>query len=481
MTALLTSGGFGICLFDAEGRVTALEGATTGWAPPVGASIGEANLFLGMIDSFAALRDSGESIEISGVSIGSDDARAVDVRIIRVADLNCFAAISTTASERNELQLRVSQIVRDNRLLEQKIREQQDKIVEQADLMRLFIRHVPAAVAMLDFNLEPMMLSQRWIEEFGDPSLGDDPDVSGSPLRVPHIDAALRLAMDTGITSARTERISQRGAVVWKRWEQTPWRRADRSVGGTILYFEDVTDAMRKDLRLRSQSKDLQNLNVEMRVLTRALASDLARPLQRIDDISKEAFDQITASSQRARIGEVRASVAHLKSMVAALRRYVETASRDFILTPFDIGEAVEMAAESLRGAIRAAGANVILHPTLSMNGDLRLMARVFELLLDNALKHAGGAPTITVDCIDDEGFIIVSVTDDGPGIPPHKHAQALEPFGRLESDAPVSDGMGLAKARKIVELHGGTLALDPGYELGLRVLINLPQDRASS
>ena len=49
--------------------------------------------------------------------------------------------------------------------------------------------------------------------------------------------------------------------------------------------------------------------------------------------------------------------------------------------------------------------------------------------------------------------------------------------FGRVTpGDSSVRDGMGLAMARKIVELHGGTLALDPRYELGLRVVINLPR-----
>ena len=143
--ALFKSGGIGLCLFDAAGRVTALEGAASVWAPPMGEPIENANLFLGMSETFATLRTSGESIELSSISLGAGDERALDVRVLWIEDLSSFAAMSTTASERNALQFQVSQIVRDNRLLEQKIREQQDKIVEQAELMRLFIRHVPAA------------------------------------------------------------------------------------------------------------------------------------------------------------------------------------------------------------------------------------------------------------------------------------------------------------------------------------------------
>ena len=111
-----------------------------------------------------------------------------------VEALICFAAFSTTATERNLMQAQVFQIVRDNRLLQQQVMDQQAKIVEQAGMMDLFIRHVPAAVAMLDDRLEPMMLSQRWIREFGDPASGEETGVARSPLHVPEIEAALGLA-----------------------------------------------------------------------------------------------------------------------------------------------------------------------------------------------------------------------------------------------------------------------------------------------
>lgn len=465
----------GLCLFGADGRVTATEGAADVWAPAVGAMIDDANLFVGMRETFEGLRAGGGSFLLSGVSIGSGDGRALDVRILWVADLEIFAAVSGTATERNQLQFEVSQFIRDNRLLEERVRKQSEKIAEQAEMMALFIRHVPAAVAMLDSNLDPMMLSQRWIEEFGDPSPGADSGVSGSPLDMPRIGAALRLAMDNGVTSSRVERISQRGAVVWKRWEQTPWRRADRGVGGTILYFEDVTDQIGKTARLRSQSGEIQKINAELRVIGRAVTEDLLGPLRRIEAIARADADSAAG------LAEIAARAARMSGMIGALKRYIRTSSRDFILAPFDLGDAVESAAAGLRQRIEAAGARIILRQMLVISGDLPLMARVFHCLIDNALKHAGGAPIITIDCHDEDGMAIVSVTDDGPGIAVHLHNRAFELFSRLDADAAGSGaGMGLAECRKIVELHGGTLVIDPGYELGLRVLINLPQHQAA-
>ncbi len=479
---LFISGSMGLCLFDAECRVVSVEGAARIWAPPVGALLEEAHIFVGMKEALLALRNSDESLLLSGVTIGSDDSRALDLRVLYVGEISLFAAVSHTATERNQLQFQMSQIIRDNRLLEEKVREQQEKIAEQAELMRLFIRHVPATVAMVDSNLDLMMLSQRWIEEFGDPGLIDDPDVRGSPLKSPGIDAALRLAMDTGVTSSRVECISRGGSITWKRWEQTPWRKADRSVGGSILYFEDMTDEIRKTADLRAQTREMQRLNETVRVLGRVITKEMRAPLREIDDAARglsRSHDDLPEQVRSGWLGDIVTRVDTLNSMLDALRRYLAIVEYNFVMAPFDLAEAVEIAADEAREEILATGARVNMGSMLSVNGDLSLIALMFRNLIENALRHTGGAPIITIDCRDEDDMVIVRVTDDGPGIKPHLHNRAFEPFNGIEQPTASSgNGMGLAEARKIAERHGGTLVIDPGYDLGLRVLINLPHNQ---
>jgi signal transduction histidine kinase len=476
--ALFQAESMGLCLFGEDWRVTQLEGSATVWAPPAGASIDESVLFVGMLDALAELKTSGGAFLISGVSIGSDDSRALDVRVLWVADIGLFAAVSHSATERNQLQYEVSQVARDNRLLEQKIRAQQEKIAEQAALMRLFIRHTPAAVAMLDGNLELMMLSQRWIEAFGDPSLGDDPEVAGSPLRLPNIDAALRLAMDTGVTTSRVEKIPQRGVTRWMRWEQTPWRRADHSVGGTILFIEDVSDRMRATADLRAQSNELDRLNASVRLFGRGVAHNMREPLRRIESATKALAAAPLDGAHRERFAALEAGVADMNVMMDAMQRQLDLRETQLRTTAFDLAEAVEAAAGELREEILSSSARVVLGPTLSVVADRALVTRAVRGLIENALRYGGDAPTISISCQDEDGMVAISVADDGPGLPRHLHARAFEPFSRLDNARGVrGGGMGLAECRKIAELHGGTIAIDPDYDVGLRVLVNLPQN----
>lgn len=478
---LFTSGSMGLCLFDEAGKVVSIEGAASVWAPPPGAMIDDATLFVGMRETFADLRRTGESFLLSGVSIGSDDLRALDVRILWVADIELFAALSSTATERNQLQHQVSQVIRDNRLLEDRIRRQQEKIAEQAELMELFIRHVPAAVAMIDSSLEPMMVSRRWIEEFGDPSLEGDPEIAGSPLEMADIDAALRLAMDNGVTSSRVQKISRQGAVLWKRWEQTPWRRADRSIGGSILYFEDVTDEMRKAANLRARVEEFERLSRSTRRFGAAVTGDLRAPLR---EIVKEASALSSRNAEdldragRESLGRLSEAAGQMEDMLDALRAYLAISSSAFAVRPFDLAEAAEDAANALRDQIVASGVEIVMGPTLSVNGDRGLVSLVLRHVFDNAIKYAGGAPRLSVACHDEDDTVVLTVTDDGPGVPAHLRERAFEPFARLEPMGKAKGaGMGLTIARRIVERHGGVMAIDPDYDLGLRVVITLPRD----
>jgi methyl-accepting chemotaxis protein len=96
----------------------------------------------------------------------------------------------------------------------------------------------------------------------------------------------------------------------------------------------------------------------------------------------------------------------------------------------------------------------------------------VAELLVNavEALPDAGGR--VGLRAWESEGFLRIEVSDDGRGIPESEQAYVLDPFYTTK---PVGIGMGLTRAARIVQEHGGTLTLasDPGH--GARVEMILP------
>lgn len=106
---------------------------------------------------------------------------------------------------------------------------------------------------------------------------------------------------------------------------------------------------------------------------------------------------------------------------------------------------------------------------------------RIFSILISNAVRfHPKHAPKITVTGGPvGEGFWQITVTDDGPGIPPDKAEFVQRPMTKLVSrDVDPGAGMGLAVLKKIAEVYGGTVEvgapkIGPGTRVSVRLRVN--------
>jgi signal transduction histidine kinase len=115
---------------------------------------------------------------------------------------------------------------------------------------------------------------------------------------------------------------------------------------------------------------------------------------------------------------------------------------------------------------------------------DSRALKQVFLNVISNAIKFTdgGGAVAVTVTRRDEHGEAEVTVADNGIGIPAEVIPQLFEPFRQADIAITRSyggTGLGLSICRKLIELHGGTIALDSTLGAGTRVTIRLPAHRA--
>ncbi len=107
---------------------------------------------------------------------------------------------------------------------------------------------------------------------------------------------------------------------------------------------------------------------------------------------------------------------------------------------------------------------------------DSVLMERVFCNLLENAAKYTSAGSRIEIAARRDDDRVLVSVADDGPGLPPGREESLFEKFTRGQDESAVAGvGLGLAIVRAIVEAHQGTVRAENRPEGGARFLIDLP------
>jgi two-component system sensor histidine kinase VicK len=115
--------------------------------------------------------------------------------------------------------------------------------------------------------------------------------------------------------------------------------------------------------------------------------------------------------------------------------------------------------------------------------GDADRLGQVFTNLVDNALKHVhdvdrGGR--VVIEAAQREHLVVCSVTDNGPGIPPHDLSRVFERFYQVDQSRVRREGgagLGLAIAREIIEAHGGRIGAESVEGLGTRFTVELPAE----
>ncbi|WP_282779457.1 MULTISPECIES: ATP-binding protein [unclassified Nocardia] len=142
-------------------------------------------------------------------------------------------------------------------------------------------------------------------------------------------------------------------------------------------------------------------------------------------------------------------------------------------LTPLDLGELVREVTE--RRPPGPTTWTVAVDDDTVVAGHRTHLARLLTNLLDNADAHAASSATLRLHATD--GHAVLDVRDDGPGIPPAERERVFERFARLDTArtrAAGGTGLGLALARDIATLHGGTLTVADS-ERGAHIRLRLP------
>src|SRR5919204_4174343 len=141
-------------------------------------------------------------------------------------------------------------------------------------------------------------------------------------------------------------------------------------------------------------------------------------------------------------------------------------------VTAVALGDALGEARIRLADELRETGADVRSKPLPEVRGDRDLIVRLLCHLLRAAL--AAGATTIEAEGTHEDGFVRVDLRDDGEPA----SGDPFAPFARARGRGPlVGAGVGLTVCRRIVELHGGAIALEQDADGGAVATFTLPAD----
>ncbi len=142
---------------------------------------------------------------------------------------------------------------------------------------------------------------------------------------------------------------------------------------------------------------------------------------------------------------------------------------------PVDLADVADTLVEEFRGLARASGHDLATEAdgaALAI-GDEERALQIGRILVENALVHTPARTVVRVRLARRNGSVLLTVEDEGPGIPAEHASQVFERFYRIDGSRASGSGLGLAIARELAELMGGSVELHatPGRTIFALVL----------
>ncbi|HEX8206957.1 MAG TPA: ATP-binding protein, partial [Solirubrobacteraceae bacterium] len=142
---------------------------------------------------------------------------------------------------------------------------------------------------------------------------------------------------------------------------------------------------------------------------------------------------------------------------------------------PLDVGQVLVEAAAELEPVTGDHDLRIDVGHAV-VDGSRDELHRLVLNLMENAIKHTPRGTAVRATVAERDGRVLLTVEDDGPGIPPELGDRVFERFVRGEGDRGGSFGLGLSIVRAVAESHGGDVRLSSGDGgTGTRFVVSLP------
>jgi two-component system sensor histidine kinase CpxA len=251
-------------------------------------------------------------------------------------------------------------------------------------------------------------------------------------------------------------------------------RRARIRGKDEIAQLGSVFNTMAENLQ-----KTLEQRKEFLALISHELKSPLARMRIALELLSEK---HETQTDMMEIINGINTEIAESEQLIDQLLvlSKVEMTLPSSIREPFDLSSAVKRAIEHVMPLAQARKIEVGSHlgSVLKVQGDSLQIQRALVNIIENAIKFSPEGSKIIVKLEAREQTVEIVIADQGPGIPEEERKKIFQPFYRVNQENQGS-GLGLYIARKIIELHGGTIEAFANDPHGTIIKVVLPAHNA--
>lgn len=243
----------------------------------------------------------------------------------------------------------------------------------------------------------------------------------------------------------------------------------------------DVTERVSVDSALCGSVARMEESNRHRQLFSDILCHDLMNPVWVAENYLRLLQEAEIPEAQRPLCNGVRRSLGKAREILADARTYLLVHSQTaFAPEEVELGPLAEAAAAVLRPAWEEKGQSVEF--TLADGARIAggaLVGEIVRQLLSNAIKY--GPPNSTIQVVVAAApRVRLEVRDQGPGVPEDDRDRIFGRFERMEKGAISGTGFGLAIARRVAQLHGGSVWVEENPEGGSVFVAEFPAAPAS-
>jgi PAS domain S-box-containing protein len=304
--------------------------------------------------------------------------------------------------------------------------------------------------------------------------------------------------------SYETERIAKDGRRIPVSLSQSVIRDEYGVIIGVSVIFHDITERKRAEEQLAALNAGLEvkvasrteELAIALEAATESdrLKSDfmanvtheLRTPLNSVIGFAELLKDEVPGplnAKQAAFAADILAGGQHLLALVEGILEMsrFDVAGVALARESVNIGAAIEERVAAYRQAAEARGVTMRLDVALDAGSaelDPKALRRMLDALLDNAIKFNCAGGTVAVSARRADGALEIAVADTGIGIAQEDLTKLFKPFDQLDAGLARKHGgvgVGLALARRLAELHGGTIEVESEPGKGSTFTLRLP------
>jgi PAS domain S-box-containing protein len=351
---------------------------------------------------------------------------------------------------------------------------------------------------MFDTQMRYLIASAKWYSDYG---LSGQSIIGRSHYEIfPEIPDHWK-AIHQSCLAGATERCEAdpfdraNGARMWLRWEVRPWHHVDGSIGGIVMFTADITalkelqqQLLDRNAALQIETARAQEANRMKSEFLANMSHELRTPLNGVIGFSSFLASEKPGAlnaKQKEYLGDIQNSGRHLLGLINDLLDLakIEAGKMELSPEPFTLRVAVAEVAGVLSRSAQDKRLRFMTDLALADDAvtlDQQKFKQVLYNLLSNAIKFTPeeGQVSLRLRPLGD-AQIELSVADTGIGIKAEDFSRLFVEFEQLESGSTrryQGTGLGLALAKKIVELHGGTIRVESEFGHGTTFTVVLPR-----